>query len=131
MRYTIFMIDSAPYEKALEEELVQITADLTDLGIHNPSVPEDWIATPSDAVNTEPDENIAADRSESWQEHRGTVAVLETRYNKIKRALKKIEEGTYGTCEICGGTIEVKRLDANPAARTDIQHMNDENSLPK
>jgi RNA polymerase-binding transcription factor DksA len=131
MRYTDFMIDSAPYKKALEEDLIQITSDLTDLGIHNPSVPEDWIATPSDIVDAEPDENIAADRSESWQERRSTVAALETRYNNINRALVKIEKGTYGICEVCGEEIETDRLDINPAARTDKTHINEESSLPK
>jgi len=36
--------------------------------------------------------------------------------NKIEKALKKIEQGTYGTCEICGGRIGVKRLESRPVA---------------
>ncbi len=33
---------------------------------------------------------------------------------KIHEALERIEEGTYGICEICGGAISEKRLRARP-----------------
>lgn len=35
---------------------------------------------------------------------------------KIREALKRIDEGTYGICEICGGEISEKRLEARPVA---------------
>ncbi|MFT7507124.1 MAG: RNA polymerase-binding transcription factor DksA [Acidimicrobiales bacterium] len=124
------MTDHIQYEEALEKELLQITHDLKELGIHNPEVPEDWIATPGEVVDSEPDENIAADRSEDWQERRATLSALETRFNNINRALLKIEGGKYGICEICGDAIEEDRLRANPAARTNKEHINDETNLP-
>jgi DnaK suppressor protein len=34
----------------------------------------------------------------------------------IDSALKRIEEGTYGTCVSCGGEIPLQRLEAYPAA---------------
>ena len=34
--------------------------------------------------------------------------------SKIKQALVLIAEGTYGTCEICGEDIPLKRLEARP-----------------
>lgn len=34
--------------------------------------------------------------------------------NKIKAALERIEEGTYGICESCGEEISVPRLKARP-----------------
>lgn len=34
--------------------------------------------------------------------------------DKIDRALKRIDEGTYGTCEICGKPIEKARVKALP-----------------
>jgi len=36
---------------------------------------------------------------------------------EIEKALDKIEEGKYGKCENCGGTIPMKRLNAKPSAR--------------
>ena len=35
---------------------------------------------------------------------------------KIDRALKRIEDGTYGICEVCGHAIEPARLEALPEA---------------
>jgi len=34
----------------------------------------------------------------------------------IDEAMEKIEEGTYGVCEVCGKNIPKKRLDALPEA---------------
>ena len=34
--------------------------------------------------------------------------------NKIKKALEKVEDGTFGFCEICGEPIDFKRLEARP-----------------
>ncbi|RMG59937.1 MAG: RNA polymerase-binding protein DksA [Deltaproteobacteria bacterium] len=33
---------------------------------------------------------------------------------KIQEALRRIDEGTYGICEMCGGKISPKRLMARP-----------------
>lgn len=35
---------------------------------------------------------------------------------KIEKALKKIDAGTFGSCESCEEDIEVKRLEARPVA---------------
>src|ERR1700759_337901 len=34
--------------------------------------------------------------------------------DKIEKALRKIDEGTFGVCEECGEEIQVKRLEARP-----------------
>ncbi|HYA88222.1 MAG TPA: RNA polymerase-binding protein DksA [Nitrospirota bacterium] len=34
--------------------------------------------------------------------------------NKIDEAISRIDSGTYGVCEECGGQISVKRLEARP-----------------
>jgi DnaK suppressor protein len=34
--------------------------------------------------------------------------------NKIKKALEKFEEGSFGYCEVCGEPIDFKRLEARP-----------------
>jgi DnaK suppressor protein len=38
---------------------------------------------------------------------------------EIDEALRRIEEGTYGTCERCGKPIDERRLAALPTARYD------------
>ena len=34
--------------------------------------------------------------------------------NKIEDALERLDEGTFGICEICGGKITTNRLEARP-----------------
>ncbi|MEM0374423.1 MAG: TraR/DksA family transcriptional regulator [Sulfolobales archaeon] len=34
--------------------------------------------------------------------------------DKINDALRRIEEGTYGKCKVCGAEIEIERLEAIP-----------------
>lgn len=40
----------------------------------------------------------------------------------IDRALHRLEEGTYGTCEVCGRAISDERLEAVPATRFCMDH---------
>lgn len=124
------MIDTSAYKERLQKELNDIIVNLKDLGIHNPQVKEDWIALPQDVDTQEADPNVGADRAEDWLERTATLSTLETQYNNITRALRKIGDGSYGICEIGGETIEQDRLDANPAARTCKTHINDEQDLP-
>ncbi len=35
---------------------------------------------------------------------------------KVRQALERIENGTYGICEQCGEEISIKRLEARPVA---------------
>jgi len=99
--------------------------------VQNPAVAKDWIPTPPEPSAAEPDPNDLGDRSEDWQETRGVLDTLETRLNNLKKALKKIEAGCYGVCEICASAIERDRLDANPAARTCKAHLEEEVKLPQ
>lgn len=131
MVYCPSMIDTTAFKTKLEQMLADITDELKGLGVHNPDVPEDWIATPATDEGAEADPNLEADRVEDWNERRAILAQLETRYNNIRRALKKIDDGTYGTCEISGNPIEPARLEANPAARTCAAHMEEEGTLPQ
>jgi len=42
---------------------------------------------------------------------------VESELADIEHALRRITEGTYGTCEACGRPIDDARLEAVPAAR--------------
>lgn len=39
---------------------------------------------------------------------------------EIDAALARVDDGTYGTCEVCGGPIGEGRLEARPVARACI-----------
>lgn len=123
------LMETKAYKDQLEEMLSDITKELKDLGIQNPEVQSDWIAIPESASDAEADPNVSADRVEDWDERRATLSLLEERYNNVTRALKKIEEVNYGACEVCGEPIETERLQANPAARTCIKHLEEEAKL--
>jgi DnaK suppressor protein len=41
--------------------------------------------------------------------------------NKIDKAIRKIENGTYGICEETGDPISLKRLDARPIATMSLE----------
>ena len=44
----------------------------------------------------------------------GVGSRLEARLGRVQRALAKLEEGTYGTCDVCGDAIDPRRLRAAP-----------------
>ncbi|GAC1518168.1 MAG: hypothetical protein NVS1B12_09890 [Acidimicrobiales bacterium] len=52
----------------------------------------------------------------------GLLEQVETELRDIEDALRRLEEGTYGQCEVCGQPIPDERLEANPTARFDIEH---------
>lgn len=124
------MVDTAQYKVRLEQMLAELTEELQAIGVKNPEVAEDWTAIPEGVETGEADPNIGADRVEEWEERRATLSALETRFNNIRRALKKIDDGTFGICELSGEPIEEDRLNANPAARTCKAHLNNEADLP-
>lgn len=39
---------------------------------------------------------------------------LETAEGRVERALAKMAEGSYGICDVCGGPIPARRLEAVP-----------------
>jgi RNA polymerase-binding transcription factor DksA len=47
---------------------------------------------------------------------------LEAELGDLDAALRKIDEGTYGLCEVCGKEIQPDRLEAMPGTRTCIDH---------
>lgn len=116
------------HKTALEAMKHKIVEELKTLGISNPDNKSDWIAKPPEDTG-EADPNDVADSAEEWGEKTATLALLETQWNDIRRALAKIEAGTYGICEISGQPIEEARLLANPAARTAIAYKDDEKTL--
>ncbi|HEX3540936.1 MAG TPA: TraR/DksA C4-type zinc finger protein [Acidimicrobiales bacterium] len=46
---------------------------------------------------------------------------VEAELDDIDRALAKVDDGTYGKCEICGKDIGAERLEAFPAARLCVE----------
>jgi len=47
---------------------------------------------------------------------------IEAELADVEHALKRLDDGTYGTCEVDGKPIPEERLEAMPAARFCLEH---------
>lgn len=113
------------YKQKLEEEKTRLESELGSIGRINPDNPADWEATPdNDEEQREADPNSRADRIEDYENNTAILKQLEIQLTDVNDALARIEAGTYGKCEVSGEQIEEGRLNANPAARTCMEHMN-------
>lgn len=115
-------IDIKYFKNKLEEERVVLENELLQVGKRNPDNPKDWEATPDDLNLLRADENEMADNSEEFENRAAVEIELEDRLKDIISALERIKDGNYGKCAIDGKEIEKKRLEANPAAKTCIEH---------
>ncbi len=120
-------MDSNHFKEKLEEEFKLVESELNNIGTKNPAVSNgttDWEAKPADFNTDSADDTELGDKIEEFEENTAVLKNLEIKYNDIKAALSKIENNTFGKCEVCGNDIEEDRLQANPAARTCKAHMN-------
>lgn len=111
------------FKNKLEEEKLKLEEELATIGRKNPDNPDDWEATPGDVNQRSADMNKLASNIEEFETHTAILKQLETQLLDVNAALKKIEEGKYGICEESGEEISQDRLNANPAARTCLEHM--------
>ena len=107
----------------LTEELAKVEAELKTVGRVNPDNPKDWQPTPEKTDVLPSDRDEVAESFSEFEDRSAILKQLEIRYNEIKEALVRIEQGEFGNCEICNEPIEEARLEANPAALTCKVHM--------
>lgn len=118
-------IDTTYFKKKLETERDTLRRELESIAKRNPDNPKDWEAKGAALDIQQADQNERADAIEEYEINAGMLKNIEVRYNEVKAALKRIEDGTYGVCEVGGEPIESDRLEANPAATTCKAHMNE------
>jgi DnaK suppressor protein len=94
----------------LDDERQHALAQLADMGV--------------DPKTGQPDgekfEQGFADSGQATAEKALTLSMAEgliETLSEIEAAFKRMEAGTYGTCEKCGNPIGDERLDARPVAR--------------
>jgi DnaK suppressor protein len=119
------MLDTNKFKNLLEEEKAVVLSQLQDMARLDGDTGE-WDTVPDSSDAPEPDSNDMADRFEDFEEKSSMVNSLSARYKDITDALQKIEENKYGICEVSGKEIEEDRLEANPAARTCKEFMNNQ-----
>src|SRR3954467_1814219 len=89
---------------ALQEEQTHLKAQLADLGADSGIAYDENFADSG---------QVAAEQGEN----RALIGQLEETLTEVERALAKLDEGAYGTCESCGKAIGGPRLEAMPATR--------------
>jgi DnaK suppressor protein len=108
----------------LEEErerTLELLDDLTDERRQ-----DDWTGTlgqPGDIAD-------AATTRSTQGDVDSLIGTTRQRLRHIEAALDRIEEGTYGVCEVCGGPIGDARLEALPFTTLCIDDVGSESSLP-
>jgi DnaK suppressor protein len=110
------------FKKLLEEEKIKLERELSVIARKNPENPEDWEVKAPDMNPMVSDQSELADVFEELETQTGLEWELEERLKKVNKALKRIEDGSYGVCNMGGEKIEEKRLRANPLAETCIKH---------
>lgn len=115
-------IDLNYFKEKLEKEQERLLNELKTVGRINPDNPNDWEPIPGEKDDGTADPNDFADSIEEYEQNTAILKELEIELNNVKKALKKIEDGTYGTCEVSGEPIEKERLEAYPAASTCMKH---------
>lgn len=125
------MNDTTQHKKRLEIEFQELEKELSALGTQNEKNPSEWDVKVPDLDIMNADENEAADRTEEMHVDSIIFDELTARYNNVGRALKKLENNSFGLCEICNEHVEEERLLANPAARTCKKHIDMEDTLEK
>ncbi len=105
--------DIEEIKKQLIEKKIKLENKLSKIAIRDED--GNWEAK---YVDQDRGDDINAIEIEEWANQTGVVKVLVKDLEKIKVALQKIEDGTYGKCEVCGVDIPIERLRAFPEART-------------
>ncbi|HWB73028.1 MAG TPA: TraR/DksA C4-type zinc finger protein [Egibacteraceae bacterium] len=73
---------------------------------------------------TSPDAHIADSASETFEREKDLSIGehAETSLTEVEAALQRLEQGSYGRCEICGQPIPDERLEVVPATRFCLAH---------
>ena len=93
-------------------------------------------ATFDDEGLTEQSENDSVGELSSYDQHQADMGTetferekdlsileqVEAELVDVEHALRRLDEGTYGTCEVCGRAIPDERLEAMPATRFCVEH---------
>lgn len=115
------MKNTNDYKKILEAEKAKLLKELSSIG-RKTNVPGDWEAVATDLDSDSADENEVADEQEEYKNNEGIVGKLEVQLQTVEKALKKIQDGSYGKCDVCEKEIPEARIKASPSSVTCIEH---------
>lgn len=128
MRVIIVSMNTQEYKEKLESEKQLLERELGTVAVADEHAVGGF-APKEDDFTSEPaslDPVELGTEMESFTRNEAISSELEERYQAVVDALERIEEGSYGKCTVCEAPIEEARLDANPAAPTCTEHMEEE-----
>ncbi len=102
------------YRGLLQLEQDQLRAELSELGFDDGRTGLDYDANFADTSQ------VTAERGEA----EALAGKLKDALEEVAAAIIRLDEGTYGSCEVCGVAITPARLEAMPATRFCIDHAN-------
>lgn len=101
------------FKKLLEAEKKNLEAELGDIAKHNHRMHDGWQST-YPKMDADSGYEEATDEAEEYINRIPVEQSLEEKLNRVKHALDRIKNGSYGVCENCKRTIPQKRLEAVP-----------------
>lgn len=93
-------------KKALQARLAELLGDIEKASKELPEEHREQFADPTDQAVSELDRA----RFLRFKDRESKLI------KKIEKALNRIEDGTYGECDMCGASIDLVRLEARPMA---------------
>ena len=108
------------FKELLSNQLEDLLSQADDT-VTGMTTPKENFPDPTDRASLEADRNFMLRIRD--REHK--------LIKKIKNALERIEDGTFGTCESCSEDISLKRLKARPVTTQCIDCKTKEEALEK
>ena len=107
----------AHFQDRLLKEKAKLTEELSTLG-HGGKTGKFEVAYPESGGNSMDDDAV---EMTEFVDNEAVVERLQSSLRDIEKALKAIENGTYGICKYTGKDIDVRRLEARPTSLTSIE----------
>jgi DnaK suppressor protein len=107
-------IDTGRFHEALVKERDQLRSQIEHHDIGGSSLVE----STGELMSSSADNHLADTASETFEREldEGLEEGALRRLREVEEALARIDEGTYGTCRVCGREIPQERLEAVPWA---------------
>ena len=105
-------IDADHFRAELEQHRERLRSTIAHHDIGNSSLTEES----GELMSSSADNHLADTASETYDREfdEGLEEDAQDQLRDVEAALQRIEDGTYGTCSVCGKKIPVERLEAVP-----------------
>ncbi len=107
---------------ALEEERDLLTRELRTIATPDREGAHGWVPSMGGEEKETAESETLASELEGFEDGSSVGAELSLRLERVREALERLNDGSYGVCRVCGSGIETERIEADPAAPTCKTH---------